>query len=52
MGLRDDIAAMELHQRNGTLSDWWKGTAPVLPRDPDQPDHPPTMIPSRIGTKD
>jgi hypothetical protein len=30
MGLRDDIAAMERHDRNGTLRQWFEGTAPAL----------------------
>lgn len=34
MGLRDDIEAMERHSRNGTLKEWFEGTAPILPPDP------------------
>lgn len=30
MGLRDDIDAMERHSRNGTLKEWFEGTAPQL----------------------
>ncbi|MDE4297177.1 hypothetical protein PXK56_18495 [Phaeobacter gallaeciensis] len=34
MGLRDDIEAMERHSRNGTLKEWFEGTAPQLPSEP------------------
>lgn len=34
MGLRDDIEAMERHSRNGTLKEWFEGTAPSLPPEP------------------
>ena len=30
MSLRDDLDAMERHQRNGTLKEWFEGTAPIL----------------------
>lgn len=26
----DDLDAMERHQRNGTLREWFEGTAPIL----------------------
>lgn len=34
MGLRDDLEIMERHQRNGTLRQWFEGTAPQLPPEP------------------
>lgn len=34
MSLRDDIAAMERHEINGTLAQWIDGTAKPLPLDP------------------
>lgn len=34
MGLRDDIEAMERHKANGTLKEWFQGTAPILPPEP------------------
>lgn len=30
MSLRDDLEAMERHQENGTLKEWFEGTAPRL----------------------
>lgn len=30
MSLREDIIAMELHSANGTLREWFEGTAPIL----------------------
>lgn len=30
MGLRDDIAMMERHSRNGTFKEFMEGTAPIL----------------------
>jgi|GEM_PF-4126961 len=30
MSLRDDIDAMERHADNGTLKEWFEGTAPIL----------------------
>lgn len=44
MGLRDDIEAMERHQQNGTLKEWFEGTAPILPID-DNPTDPTTRRP-------
>ncbi len=34
MGMRDDIEAMERHERNGTLREWFEGTTPSLPPEP------------------
>lgn len=34
MGLRDDIQIMERHKANGTLKEWFEGTAPSLPPEP------------------
>ena len=34
MSLRDDIEAMERHERNGTLSEYLHGTAKPLPQGP------------------
>lgn len=39
MSLREDLEAMERHQRNGTLKEWFEGTAPILPVD-DNPSDP------------
>lgn len=30
MSLRDDLDAMERHKANGTLREWFLGTAPIL----------------------
>lgn len=34
MSLSDDLAAMQRHQDNGTLREWFNGTAPALPPEP------------------
>jgi hypothetical protein len=34
MSLRDDLEAMERHQRNGTFAEYLNGTAKPLPQDP------------------
>jgi hypothetical protein len=34
MGLRDDLDAMQRHKGNGTLKQWFEGTAPKLPAEP------------------
>lgn len=34
MSLKDDLAIMERHERNGTLREWFEGTAPMLPPEP------------------
>lgn len=31
MSLREDLEVMERHSRNGTLKEWFEGTAPRLP---------------------
>jgi hypothetical protein len=37
MGMRDDIEAMERHAANGTLKEWFEGTAKALPLDTRMP---------------
>ncbi len=39
MSLRDDLNAMERHSHNGTLREWFEGTAPILPIDHSEPDY-------------
>lgn len=48
MSLREDIAAMERHSDNGTLREWFEGTAPALDANPRVSD--PSARPGRDTT--